>query len=55
MTLGIPVEPLTLNYTPEEYGRKLLSLTQYQYGVTYSNSTDYVNTSQNGQNSSSEK
>ncbi len=55
MTLGISVESLPLNYTPEEYGRKLLSLNQYQQGVSYSNSTDYVYTSQNKQSFSCEK
>lgn len=50
MTLGIPVEPLPLNYTPEDYGRRLLSLSQFKHGVTYSASTDYVNTSQNVKN-----
>ena len=40
--LGIVVEPLPSYYNPEEYGRRLLSLSQTEYGVSYAASTDYV-------------
>ena len=40
-SLGIPVEPLPENYTPEEYGRQLLSMSQFECGVSYTSSTDY--------------
>lgn len=47
--LGIKVEPLPSNYNPEEYGRRLLSMSQSEYGVSYaaSTSTDYVVIKQN--------
>lgn len=45
--LGIKVEPLPSNYNPEEYGRRLLSMSQPEYGVSYAASTDYVVIQQN--------
>lgn len=39
--LNITVEPLPSNYTPEEYGRKLFSMSQPENGVSYAASTDY--------------
>lgn len=39
--LGIPVEPLPDNYTPEEFGKMLLSMSQSEQGVSYAASTDY--------------
>lgn len=41
-TLNITVEPLPSNYTPEEYGRRLFSMSQSENGVSYAASTDYV-------------
>lgn len=45
-TLGIPIQPLPSNYSPEEYGRRLLSMSQTERGVSYAASTDYVETPQ---------
>ena len=55
--LGIKVEPLPSNYTPEEYGRRLLSMSQSEYGVSYaaSTSTDYVVIKQNNAKKVDEK
>lgn len=41
-TLGIPIQPLPSNYSPEEFGRRLLSMSQTERGVSYAASTDYV-------------
>lgn len=43
--LGIPIEPLPSNYTPEEFGRRLLSMSKTEHGVSYATSTDYTSTS----------
>lgn len=40
-SLGIPVEPLPPNYTPEEYGKRLASMSSIDRGVSYASSTDY--------------
>ena len=40
--LGIPIKPLPSNYTPDEFGRKLRSMSQTEHGVSYAASTDYV-------------
>lgn len=45
--LGVKVEPLPSNYSAEEYGRGLLSMSQPEYGVSYAASTDYVVVQQN--------
>lgn len=45
--LEISIEPLPENYTPEEYGRKLLSESQTKLGVSYSASTEYIDNSKN--------
>ena len=45
-TLGIPIQPLPSNYSPEEFGRRLLSMSQTERGVSYAASTDYVEMSQ---------
>lgn len=39
--LGIKVEPLPSNYNPEEYGRRLLSMSQSENGVSYAASTSF--------------
>ena len=44
---NIPVQPLPSNYSPEEYGRRLLYMSQNKYGVSYSASTDYKERFQN--------
>ncbi len=44
--LNIPIEPVPSNYSPEEFGRKLLSMSHCGYGVSYAASTNYVETSQ---------
>ena len=44
--LGIPVEPLPSNYTPEDYGRRLLSMSKTDRSVSYAASTDYVDNTQ---------
>lgn len=38
--LGIKVEPLSKNYTPEQYGKKLMAGCQSASGVSYSAGTD---------------
>ncbi len=43
--LGIHVEPLPPNYTPEEFGRRLRSMAQSEHGVSYAASTDYLESS----------
>lgn len=55
--LGIKVEPLPSNYNPEEYGRRLLSMSQSENGVSYaaSTSTDYVVIQQNNAKKVDEK
>jgi hypothetical protein len=53
--LGIRVEPLPSNYNPEEYGRRLLSMSQSDYGVSYAASTDYVVTQQSNAKKVDEK
>lgn len=55
--LGIKVEPLPSNYNSEEYGRRLLSMSQSEYGVSYaaSTSTDYVVIKQNNAKKVDEK
>ncbi|MBO4651460.1 MAG: hypothetical protein IJL60_03555 [Clostridiales bacterium] len=40
-SLKIDVEPLSPQYTPEEYGRNLLSMAKSECGVSYAASTDY--------------
>ena len=45
-SLNIPVQPLPSNYSPEEYGRKLLSMSKTEHGVSYAASTDYFGTLQ---------
>ena len=40
--LGIPIKQLPSNYTPEEFGRRLRSMSQTEHGVSYAASTDYV-------------
>lgn len=44
--LGIPIKPLPSNYTPEEFGRRLKSLSQTEHGVSYAASTDYMDVPQ---------
>ena len=44
--LGIQIQPLPSNYTPEDFGRRLLSMSQTEHGVSYAASTDYVETPQ---------
>lgn len=44
--LGVPIEPLPTNYSPEEYGRRLMSQSHTEHGVSYAASTDYINTFQ---------
>lgn len=41
-SLGISIKPLPANYTPEEFGRRLLSATKSEHGVSYAASTDYM-------------
>ena len=41
-TLGIPVQPLPSNYSPEEFGRRLISMSQTEHGVSYAASTECV-------------
>ncbi len=41
-SLGIPIQQLPANYSPEEYGRRLLSESRMERGVSYAASTDYV-------------
>ena len=55
--LGIKVEPLPSNYNPEEYGRRLLSMSPSENGVSYaaSTSTDYVVIQQNNAKKADEK
>ena len=55
--LGIKVEPLPSNYNPEEYGRRLLSMSHSENGVSYaaSTSTDYVVIQQNNAKKVDEK
>lgn len=43
--LGITIEPLPANYTPDEFGRRLHSMSQTEVGVSYAASTDYVDSS----------
>lgn len=43
--LNIPVKPLPANYSPDEYGKMLLSSATYSHGVSYSTSTDYTDVS----------
>lgn len=45
-SLGIPIQPLPSNYTPDAYGRRLLAMSQTEHGVSYASSTDYLETSQ---------
>lgn len=45
-SLGIPVEPLPDNYTPEEFGKVLLSMSQSEQGVSYAASTDFSDIAQ---------
>lgn len=44
--LGILIQPLPTNYSPEEFGRRLLSMSQKERGVSYAASTDYVEMTQ---------
>ena len=53
--LGIPIQPLPSNYTPEEYGRKLLSMFQTERAVSYAASTDYLEIPQMASETSKEK
>ena len=55
--LGIKVETLPSNYNPEEYGRRLLSMSQAENGVSYAASTftDYVVIQQNNAKKVDEK
>lgn len=46
MELGIPINPLPANYTPDEFGHRLHSMSQTEIGVSYAASTDYVDSSQ---------
>ena len=41
-SLNISVDPLPQNYTPEDFGRRLMSLSQTEQDVSYSASTEYV-------------
>lgn len=45
--LNIPVEPLPSNYSPDEYGKSLMSVALSPKGVSYASSTDYKMSSQN--------
>lgn len=45
-SLGIPIQKLPSNYTPEEFGRTLFSMMQKERGVSYAASTDYLVTPQ---------
>lgn len=42
MSLGIPIHPLPSNYSPEEFGRRLFSMSHTECGVSYAASTDYL-------------
>ena len=44
--LGIKIEPLPSNYSPEEFGRRLMSQSHTEHGVSYAASTDYITASQ---------
>ncbi len=44
-SLGIPIQPLPSSYSPDSYGRRLLAMSQTEHGVSYSASTDYLDTS----------
>lgn len=39
--LGIPIQPLPANYTPDEFGHMLIAMAQTEQGVSYAASTDY--------------
>ena len=39
--LNVPVTPLPFNYSPDEYGKALLSSATNNTGVSYASSTDY--------------
>lgn len=40
--LNIEVEPVTNQYNPETFGKKLMASFQHSCGVSYSFNTDYV-------------
>ena len=50
INLNIPIEQLPENYSPEEFGRKLFSASQYKYDVRYAASTDYTGISRSNTN-----
>ena len=41
-TLGIKTEPVPMNYTPEQYGKMLMSCYPSAAGVSYSAQTDMI-------------
>lgn len=45
--LEIPIRSLPENYTPEEYGRSLLSTLKSACGVSYAAATEYVEINSN--------
>ena len=53
--LGIPVKPLPSNYSPEEFGRSLLSMSKYEHGVSYAVSTDYTSSLQKSSDTTEKK
>lgn len=44
-SIGVPLKPLPTNYSPEEFGRMLLSETHFEKGVSYATSTDSIDIS----------
>lgn len=44
--LGIQIEPLPANYSPEEFGRRLMSQSHTEHGVSYAAATDFISISQ---------
>lgn len=44
-SIGVPIKPLPPNYSPEEFGRMLLSGTHFEKGVSYATSTDSIDIS----------
>ena len=44
-SMNIPFQPLPANYSPEEFGRKLMATSLTERGVSYAGSTDYLGSS----------
>ena len=40
-SLGISIKPLPANYTPDEFGRELASMSHSEPSVSYAASTDF--------------